>query len=263
MIYGLEEIRGHSYLVDKANSMTIDKNDPEQNKLYSKVNPNATRFFGRRHGKALGALHKNLLENLLPTISVDMSKDRIDPNVLFGEPKKETWLEVGFGAGEHLAWQAAHNPDVGIIGCEPYINGVARMLVHAHDENLQNIRIHKDDARPMMDKLPEGSLSKIFVLFPDPWPKTRHRLRRFVGPHNVPRFARLLRDGGELRVASDHKPYVRWAMMHLAAADEFEWIDEGPKDWYNRRDDWPATRYERKALAGRPHYLRFIRKDRS
>ncbi|MTI09544.1 tRNA (guanosine(46)-N7)-methyltransferase TrmB [Curvivirga aplysinae] len=239
-----------------------DKYDPTKNPLYSEQNPNEIKFFGRRHGRTLNDKKQQLVDEVLPTLGVDTSVDQIDLAQVFGEEKKEYWLEIGFGSGEHLAWQAQNNPHVGIIGCEPFINGVARLLVHLEDEKLANVRVHSDDARQIMDKLPDGCLSKIFVLFPDPWPKYKHRLRRFVGPHNIPKFERLLRDGGEFRLASDHKQYVRWAMMHLMASENLDWIDEGPKDWYNRRDDWPATRYEQKALAGNPHYLRFMRKTR-
>ncbi|RED51504.1 tRNA (guanosine(46)-N7)-methyltransferase TrmB [Aestuariispira insulae] len=222
----------------------------------------AEKFFGRRKGRTLRARQKRLMDELLPTMTVDLSGETVDAGSLFDGKAREVWLEVGFGAGEHLVWQAQNNPDVGIIGCEPYINGVARLLGKVEDEGITNARIIADDARLLMDKLPDQSLDRVFVLFPDPWPKTRHAFRRFIGPANLERLARLLRDGAILRVASDHKPYVRWTMLHAADHPDFEWLDEGPCDWHVRPDDWPATRYEQKALAGRPHYLQFRRKTR-
>lgn len=220
------------------------------------------KFFGRRKGRTLRARQKQLVEELLPKITVDLEADKVDLKSLFNGQAKEVWLEVGFGAGEHLVWQAAHHPHVGIIGCEPYINGVARALGKIEDEGITNARVIPDDARLLMDKLPDACLNRAFVLFPDPWPKTRHAFRRFIGPSNLDRLSRLLADDAILRVASDHKPYVRWTLLHAASHPDFEWLDEGPSDWHNRPDDWPETRYEQKALAGRPHYLRFRRRPR-
>ena len=220
------------------------------------------KFFGRRKGRALRARQKRLMEELLPEIAVDLTGDNVDPSDLFEGKARAVWLEIGFGGGEHLAWQAQHHPDIGIIGCEPYINGVAKLLGKIEDEGISNARVVADDARLLMDRLPDACINRCFVLFPDPWPKTRHAFRRFIGPANLDRLSRLMADDAVLRVASDHKEYVRWTLQHAASHPDFIWLDEGPADWYVRPDDWPPTRYEQKALAGRPHYLQFRRKKR-
>lgn len=216
-------------------------------------------FYGRRKGRPLRVGRKHLVETLLPKLSVPIDDPVLDPQSLFSASTKETWLEVGFGNGEHLAWQAAHNPTVGIIGCEPFINGVSVMLQHIEDQNLTNVRIHADDARPLLDLLPDACLSRVFVLFPDPWPKKRHAYRRFIGPRNLNRLARAMAPGSVLRVASDHPDYVTWTLRHLRAKPDFEWLAERADDWRQRPDDWPPTRYEQKALAGVPVYLTFRR----
>lgn len=219
------------------------------------------KFYGRRKGRPLRERHQRLIDNLLPKLAVDLSGDQVDMDGLFSHDPKEVWLEVGFGAGEHLAWQAGQNPDVGIIGCEPFINGVARLLAYVEDDGLDNVRLHADDARLLMDKLPDACLSKLFVLFADPWPKKRHNFRRFIGPDNMPRISRLLKDGGDFVVASDHADYVRWILNHVTGHGDFDWLDEGPGDWLTRPER-PKTRYETKALAGIPHYLNFRRRAR-
>ena len=201
------------------------------------------------------------MESLLPRIAVpDPSAGKLDPLALIPDTD-ETWLEVGFGGGEHLAWQAAQNPRVGVIGAEPFINGVAKLLVHVDEQGLENVRIHFGDARPLMEALPDASLSRIFVLHPDPWPKKRHYKRRMISPWFFEESARLLKSGGELRVASDIEDYVRWTLMHAQNAKDFEWTAMRADDWRVRPDDWPQTRYEAKSLReGRtPAYLVFRR----
>lgn len=202
------------------------------------------------------------MESLLPRIAVpDPSAGKLDPLALIPDTD-ETWLEVGFGGGEHLAWQAAQNPRVGVIGAEPFINGVAKLLVHVDEQALENVRIHFGDARPLMEALPDASLSRIFVLHPDPWPKKRHYKRRMISPWFFEESGRLLKSGGELRVASDIEDYVRWTLMHAQNAKDFEWTAMRADDWRVRPDDWPQTRYEAKSLReGRtPAYLVFRRK---
>jgi len=216
-------------------------------------------FYGRRKGRPLRAGRKQLMKNLLPALSVPMEAPDINPQSLFDSGTREIWVEIGFGNGEHLAWQAAHNPDVGLIGCEPFINGVSVLLSHVEEQALKNVRIHADDARPLLDRLPDASLTRAFVLFPDPWPKKRHAYRRFVGPENLDRLARVLAPGAILRVASDHPGYVVWALRHLQAHPSFDWLAERADDWRIRPDDWPPTRYEEKALAGVPVYLTYQR----
>ncbi|MEE3626251.1 tRNA (guanine(46)-N(7))-methyltransferase TrmB [Nitrospirillum sp. BR 11752] len=172
---------------------------------------------------------------------------------------------MGFGGGEHLAEQAAANPDIGFIGCEPFINGVANLLQHVEAKDLSgNIRICPDDARPILDALPEASVGRVFVLFADPWPKLRHAERRFIGPANLPRLARVLKDGAELRLATDDQQLCRWMLEHAWRYPDFEWLADKAADWRVPPADWVQTRYEQKALeAGRvPVYLRFRRRDR-
>ena len=202
------------------------------------------------------------MESLLPRIAVpDPSAGKLDPLAIIPDTD-ETWLEVGFGGGEHLAWQAAQNPRVGVIGAEPFINGVAKLLVHVDEQGLENVRIHFGDARPLMEALPDASLSRIFVLHPDPWPKKRHYKRRMISPWFFEESARLLKSGGELRVASDIEDYVRWTLMHAQNAKDFEWTAMRADDWRVRPDDWPQTRYEAKSLreGRKPAYLVFRRK---
>lgn len=219
-------------------------------------------LYGRQAGKPLRAKQARLMEELLPQVAApDPLKGPIVLKGLF--PKaEEVWLEVGFGGGEHLAWHAARHPRFGFIGAEPFLNGVARLLVHIDDEDLQNVRVHYGDARPLIEALPSGALSRIFVLHPDPWPKKRHFKRRMISPWFFAEAARLLKSGGELRVASDIEDYIRWTLMHAQNAPEFEWTAERSRDWKKRPDDWPQTRYEAKALKeGRPAaYLIFRRR---
>jgi tRNA (guanine-N7-)-methyltransferase len=202
-----------------------------------------------------------LMESLLPRLAVpDPEKGSIDPKTLF--PQADDFaLEVGFGGGEHLAAQAAANPRTGFIGAEPFINGVGRLLVHIDDGALANVRVQFGDARPLMEALPDAALSRIFVLFPDPWPKKRHFKRRVISPWFFAEAARLLKSGGRLRVASDIEDYIRWTLMHAQNAPHFEWTAERASGWQTRPADWPPTRYEGKATAaGRaPAYLEFRR----
>ena len=160
------------------------------------------------------------------------------------------WLEVGFGAGEHLVWQAEQHPGVGLIGCEPYMNGVAKCLAHIERAGVTNIRLFTDDARFVMAALPARSLSRVFVLFPDPWPKTRHHKRRFVQRENLDLLADLMIPGAELRLATDDPSYLPWMVEHACTHPAFDWLAERPADWRERPADWPATRYEKKMLAG-------------
>lgn len=221
-------------------------------------------FHGRRKGRPLRANRARLLEELLPRLSVDLIGDRIDPAGLFEPPVRDLWLEVGFGGGEHLAEQAKTHPDVGIIGCEPFVNGVARLLSEIDRDRLNNIRIHPDDARDLIDRLQDASIGRAFVLFADPWPKARHSRRRFIGPENLDRLSRVMKDGAELRLASDQMPLIRWMLFYTTNHPDFDWLAREPKDWRLRPDDWPPTRYEAKA-AGQGLaciYLTFRRRPR-
>lgn len=201
------------------------------------------------------------MSELLPRMATpDPEAGPIDLAALF--PGKDDFeLEVGFGGGEHLAWQAARAPSTGFIGAEPFLNGVAKLLAHIDAENLDNIRVCHGDARPLIEALPDGRFSRIFVLHPDPWPKKRHYKRRMISPWFFTEATRLLKPGGVLRVASDIPDYVRWTLMHAQSAHDFEWTAERAADWSERPADWPQTRYEAKAIKeGRPPaYLQFRR----
>ena len=219
------------------------------------------RLYGRRQDKPLKPRQARLIETLLPRIAVpDPAGGPVELKALFPQAE-DVWLEVGFGGGEHLAWQAGRNPRLGLIGAEPFVNGVGKLLSQIDDERLDNIRIHFGDARPLIEALPDASLGRLFVLHPDPWPKRRHHKRRMISPWFFAEAARLLRPGGELRVASDIRDYVRWTLMHAASAPAFEWTAERAADWTRRPGDWPQTRYEAKALKEgcAPAYLVFRR----
>ena len=208
------------------------------------------RFYGRRRGHKLRPGRQSLVDELLPQIRVAPPSDggALDPAALFPPEIADLWLEIGFGAGEHLAAQAEAHPDIGFIGCEPFLNGVSSLLRHIDARGLDNIRIRDDDARPLLAVLPEACIGRAFTLFLDPWPKKRHNRRRFVGPENLDVLARLLKDGAELRFASDHMDYVRWALFHLSRHPDFVWTARRPQDWRDRPRDGFATRYETKAL---------------
>ncbi len=232
----------------------------------SRTDGSRSRWHGRRHGKRLRKGRQSLVETLLPRLRVDVSPGdgSVDPRVLFEPGIRDIWLEVGFGGGEHLAAQAADHPEVGIVGCEAFVNGVASLLSHIENGGLRNVRIYDDDARVILERFAPESLSRVFVLFPDPWPKTRHSARRFIQTDIMDRLARLLRDGGELRVATDDMGYVRWTLDHATRHPDFEWTARRPGDWRTPPADWRPTRYEAKAIRlGRPCvYLSFVRKTR-
>ena len=226
------------------------------------------RIYGRRQSHRIRPARKRLLEERLPELQIHLPDDgsplRLDE--VQSQARQRCWLEVGFGGGEHLAEQAAANPDALLIGCEPYVNGVARLLSLIQDVgdvgDVDNVRVVIDDARLLLKALPSASLEKIFVLFPDPWPKARHHKRRIVNPETVADMARLLQPGGELRLATDIMSYARPMLSATLADGHFVWLAERPTDWCERPDDWPGTRYEAKARkAGRsPVFLSFRRR---
>jgi tRNA (guanine-N7-)-methyltransferase len=207
-----------------------------------------------------------LLERVLPGVRIAPPPEAasLDPRSVFGKPVTDIWLEIGFGAGEHLATQAARNPDVGFVGCEPFVTGVASTLARIDSLNLHNVRILDDDARLLLGGLADACVGRVFVLFSDPWPKKRHHLRRFINFANLDVFARILRPGGEFRFATDHMDYVRWTLEHIGRNGKFTWLARSPADWRNRPDDWIETRYEAKALAEGKKciYLQFERRPR-
>ncbi|KLN60959.1 tRNA (guanine-N7)-methyltransferase [Kiloniella spongiae] len=226
-------------------------------------------FYGRRQGRPLRKKATELVETVLPKIQITLDDpENITPynlDDMFGRSDHETWLEIGFGGGEHLAWQAERNPDVNLIGAEYFINGVASLLGHLDDNGAGNVRIYRGDVRDMMPFLPKNSLSKVFILFPDPWHKARHNKRRIVQIETLDLFADLLVDGGELRMATDDMGYLQWMLERTVPHPLFDWQAESKDDWSQRTDDWPKTRYEEKALKKglKPGYLRFKRVPRT
>jgi tRNA (guanine-N7-)-methyltransferase len=180
---------------------------------------------------------------------------------LFPQPAREVWLEIGFGGGEHLVWQARHHPDIGFIGCEPFEDGVVKLLSAIELEGLKNVRVCADDARPLLRLLPEASIGRAFILFPDPWPKKRHHKRRLVSTTTLADLARIMRAGAELRIATDVGAYASAILRAALASRSFHWMATGPQDWRERTPDWPQTRYEQKAAAEgrRCYYFRFQR----
>jgi tRNA (guanine-N7-)-methyltransferase len=216
------------------------------------------RLYGRSQGKPLRAGQQALIDGLLPQIAVP-AEGAVSAARLFGGDRP-LHFEIGFGGGEHLAYRADLLPDHGFIGAEPFLNGMGKMLVHLDDAKLANVRLFAGDARRLVAALEDASLARVFLLFPDPWPKKRHWKRRYVQDETLAELARVLEPGGMLRIASDIPHYIEWTAEHAARRSEFAAVhpDGG---WRERPEDWPPTRYEQKAIrAGRPPvYLEFRR----
>lgn len=210
------------------------------------------RSFGRRKGRNLRTGKQELFDTLLPKL-------RLEAHGLGLKLESPTWLEIGFGGGEHLAHVAELHPDVQFIGCEPYINGIAGLLAHIDKNKLSNIRIYNDDARDLVAALPDNCLGRVFVLYPDPWPKKRHNKRRIISSEFLNSLARVMKPGAELRLATDSADYATWMLERLLANANFKWTAKTCEDWLNPPPEWISTRYEQKALAGRPTYLNFLR----
>lgn len=221
------------------------------------------RFHGRRHGRKLRASQQRLLDEALPPVAVAMTDVAQfgAPSRFFGATVDDLWLEIGFGAGEHLAAQAAQHPAVGFIGAEPFVNGVARLLAQIEAQRLGNIRIFADDVRPLLAGLPPACLGRVFILFPDPWPKARHHQRRIVNRRTLDQLAAAMRPGSELRLATDDSGYLRWILREFLGHPLFEWTAQCAADWRERPADGAETRYERKNRSGGfgPVYLSFRR----
>jgi tRNA (guanine-N7-)-methyltransferase len=226
----------------------------------------AFQFYGRRKGRRLREGRRSLYDDVLPKLTVALpgemrrEGETLDPRGLFDAPR-EVWLEIGFGGGEHLAAQAAAHPDVGIIGCEVFEAGIASALGHIAQAHLTNVRLHPEDARDLLAVLAPNCLDRVFLLFPDPWPKRRHEQRRFIAPGNLDRLAMLMRGGAEFRVASDDPTYQEWVLRHVPVHPAFRWQAQSPADWLERPADAVETRYEKKArVAGRtPMFFRFTK----
>ena len=217
------------------------------------------RLYGRRQGHALRGFQASLVETLLPQVAVPTAGP-LDAAALFGDDRP-LWLEIGFGKGEHLAVLAAANPQVGLIGCEPFLNGIAGALVEIDARRLGNVRLHMGDALEVLERLPDASLSRAFLLHPDPWPKARHAKRRLVNPGPLDLLSAKLAPGADFRLGTDHPVYLRWALMQLGRRPDFEWLAATPADWQSQPPDWPDSRYAAKARAqGQPiWYLRYRR----
>jgi len=218
---------------------------------------NRRKLYGRRKGPKLSTRQADLRRTLLSELTYDPAKDAFGQ---FPNSVQDIWLEVGFGAGEHLVWQAQANPHVGMIGAEPYEMGMAKLLTKLEELPLNTVRLYEGDGREIIEALPDASLGRFFLLFPDPWPKTRHHKRRFLQMEMLDQLARVLKPGGELRFATDDKSYLPYALERLMAHPDFVWLAEGVGDWKNRPADWPPTRYETKAIKGPPTFLRFARR---
>lgn len=224
-------------------------------------------FYGRFKGKTLRGSQEEYLEQDLASLSPgkvlweeNPERENLDLEGLFGS--RDVWLEIGFGGGEHMVHQAATYPDVGIIGCEPYINGVAMLLGKIREAGVENVAVHPGDVRHMFDVLPEASIARAFLLYPDPWPKRRHHRRRFVTPEHIAPLARVLKPGAIFRVATDIPDYVRQTVKEVPPQG-FTLLNPDPESWQDKWDDWISTRYEQKAYreGRKPHYLTFQRND--
>ncbi|MFC3071630.1 tRNA (guanosine(46)-N7)-methyltransferase TrmB [Shinella pollutisoli] len=205
-------------------------------------------FFGRRKGKPLRERQLHHLETVLPALKLDLSVPApADLASLFPDAPAQVRLEIGFGGGEHLIHRALETPRTGFIGVEPFVNSMAKLVGRIEETGVRNIRLYDDDATVLLDWLPEGSLDRIDLLYPDPWPKRKHWKRRFVSKVNLDRFARVLKPGGLFAFASDIDTYVNWTLVHCAAHPAFEWTAENAADWLTPFAGWPGTRYEAKA----------------
>ncbi len=207
------------------------------------------RLYGRSAGKPLSARAAARVEDMLPEIAApETAAGMLDPAALFDVAPREVWLEIGFGGGEHLAGQAARHPDIGFIGAEPFLDGVAKMLADIEREVLGNVRLRRGDARLLVDQLTPRSIDRVFILFPDPWPKTRHRKRRLVQPEFLDALSRVLKPGAKLRFATDWADYAERALADVVRDGRFTWTAEAPGDWRDPPADHVTTRYQEKRL---------------
>ena len=218
-------------------------------------------FFGRRSGKRLHKGQDRLFRELLPQLTIELGEATIDPAVLFPGSTSRI-IEIGYGGGEHLARQALQAPETGFIGCEVFSGGIAKLLEKIDDEELHNIRLFTDDALKLLQKLPDASLDGAYLLYPDPWPKTRHHKRRFISPVTLGELARVLKPGALFRFASDIEDYANWTLAHVLRSPDFRFMPERAGEWHEPYPGWEPTRYEEKARReGRmiSFYLTFTR----
>lgn len=236
-------------------------------------NFSSPKFFGRRKGRVIRKTKSFLLERFLPKIQIN-AQTKFDKKTLFGADVKEVHMEIGFGDGTHLAGQARNCPDVGFIGLEVFQNGVANLLslltglkegvdlpedIRLADGRTDNVRVFADDARLLFPNIPDGFLDRIYLLFPDPWPKKKHASRRFVNPDNLKELSRMLKKGGILRIATDHKVYKSWTLRTMSECPFFEWTAKTSNDWRYPPSDWVETKYQKKAIreGRRPVFLNY------
>jgi len=228
--------------------------------------PDRLRWYGRRRGHKLRPRRQALVDELLPRLRLDPAPEgkSLDFAGVFSVPVTGIRLEIGFGAGEHLAAQAKAHPEIGFIGCEPFINGVASLLAQIEEDELSNIRIFDDDARKLLPSLPEAGIDTVYVLYSDPWPKKRHHRRRFLSDATLEALIRALADGAEFLVASDHMGYISAILELLTRHADLSWQARSRRDWTVPPADWVETRYEAKAKeqGRKPVYLRFLRNPR-
>jgi tRNA (guanine-N7-)-methyltransferase len=225
--------------------------------------PTMLRSFGRRHGRVLRDWEEVVFRDVLPACHLKLPPgEALLQAATLQAGKRDLWMEIGFGGGEHLAAQAKQHPDICFLGCEPFDKGVAKLLRTIQTECLNNIHVFMDDARLLLSRLPDASLGRVFILFPDPWPKARHNKRRLVQPYLLSLLARTIRPGGELRMASDHADYVQWMLEVMQSQEAFEWTARGPEDFLMPPGDWVPTRYQEKteAQGRKPTFLRYCRR---
>jgi tRNA (guanine-N7-)-methyltransferase len=235
----------------------------DDNEMSLDGRPEKRAFFGRRKGHPLRPHQAALFETLLPKLDLDLTQPSPnDLRALFPVPVDEVRLEIGFGDAEHLIAHAFANPRIGFIGSEPFVNGMAKALAAIEERNLRNIRLSSADATQLIDWLPHSAITRIDLLYPDPWPKRRHWKRRFVQDESLARLARLLRQGGEFRFATDIPGYASWVLARVLRSPDFEWTAECADDWRKPWADFAGTRYEAKAKReGRgPAYFSFRRR---
>ena len=218
--------------------------------------------FGRNRGKALRPYQQSLVDTLLPKLLChpERSEGSLCASEILRVAQNDNYksiaLEIGFGGGEHLLAQAAHNPDTLFIGVEPYINGVAKCLAGVDKQKLANIRLNTADARLLIKALPDHCLDAVFILFPDPWPKAKHNKRRLINLQTLSMLARVHKPGGRLLIASDHEDYCTWILEHLAVTPHYRWTAQAQADWLTPPVDWTQTKYQRKTTAeGRPPHF--------
>ena len=218
------------------------------------------RSFGRRRGRKRSARQNTIFKTGLARWGLaDEAEDLADPAQLFSFAPSQIWLEIGFGGGEHLIWQAEHHPEIGFLAAEPFEDGVVKVLTAIEEKQLRNVRVFPGDARQVLRRLPPNSIDRVFVLFPDPWPKARHAKRRLVSTPLFTALSQILKDTAEVRIATDIVSYAAAILQTAHHHPNFRWQASTPSDWRQRPSDWPATRYETKARRAdrKPYFFQF------